>query len=239
MEPMRYVISGASRGIGLEFVRQLLTRGDTVEAGARAPSEARQLTSLARESGGRLRIHPLDVSNTHSVRSFAAVVGEAPVDVLINNAGIVGKWDPLPETDFDDVASTMEVNALGPMRMSAALLPAVLKSNTRKIVHLTTRLSSMAENTHVGYYGAPGGCYAYRMSKAALNALMRTMAVDFREQGLITALLAPGWVQTEMGGKAAPLTVEESVQGMLRVIDGLTLASTGRFFEYQGKECPL
>jgi NAD(P)-dependent dehydrogenase (short-subunit alcohol dehydrogenase family) len=239
MVPMRYVISGASRGIGLEFVRQLLTRGDTVEAGARAPAEARQLASLARESGGRLRIHPLDVSNTHSVRSFAAAVGEEPIDVLINNAGVAGKWDPLPETDFDDMARTIEVNALGAMRMSASLMSAVLKSSTRKIVHLTTRLSSMAENTHVGFYGAPGGCYAYRMSKAALNALMRTMAVDFREQGLITVLLAPGWVQTEMGGKMAPLRPEESVQGMLRVIDGLTLASTGRFFEYQGKECLL
>jgi NAD(P)-dependent dehydrogenase (short-subunit alcohol dehydrogenase family) len=236
---MRYVISGANRGIGLEFVRQLLARGDTVEAGTRAPAEASQLASLARESGGRLRIHSLDVSDTNSVRSFAATVGEAPVDVLINNAGISGKWPPLPETDFDDIGRTMEVNALGPMRMSAALLSAVLKSGTRKIIHLSTRLASMAENTHVGFYGAPGGAYAYRMSKAALNALMRTMAVDFRGQGLITVLLNPGWVQTEMGGKMAPLRPEESVQGMLRVIDGLTLDSTGRFLDYQGKECLL
>lgn len=239
MEPMRYVISGANRGLGLEFVRQVLLRGDTVEAGARVPAEARQLASLAREAGGRLRIHPLDVTNTHSVRSFAANVGESPIDVLINNAGVAGNWNPLPETDFDDMARAIDVNALGSMRMCAALLSAVLKSGTRKIVHLTTRLSSMAENTHVGFYGAPGGCYPYRMSKAALNALMRTMAVDFREQGLITALLAPGWVQTDMGGKTAPLTPEESVQGMLRVIDGLTQASTGRFFDYSGKECPL
>ncbi|HVG62187.1 MAG TPA: SDR family oxidoreductase [Hyalangium sp.] len=236
---MRYVISGASRGIGLEFVRQLVARGDTVEAGARAPAEARQLASLARESGGRLRILPLDVSNTASVRAFAAALGDSPVDVLINNAGVVGKLDPLPQVDFDDMGRTMEVNALGSMRMCSVLLPAVLKSGTRKIVHLTSRMSSMAENTPVGVYGFVGGAYAYRMSKAALNAGMRTMAVDFREQGLITVLINPGWVQTDGGGKMAPMRPEESVQGMLRVIDGLTLASSGRFFDYQGKECPL
>jgi NAD(P)-dependent dehydrogenase (short-subunit alcohol dehydrogenase family) len=235
---MRYVISGASRGIGLEFVRQLLARGDTVEAGARVPAEAKQLASLAREAGNRLRIHPLDVSNTASVRAFAAAVSDAPIDVLINNAGVGGKWDPLPETDFEDMGRTMEVNALGPMRLSAALLSAVLKGNTRKIVHLTTRMASMSENTPVGVYGFAGGAYAYRMSKAALNAGMRTMAVDFREQGLITVLLNPGWVQTDLGGKMAPTRPEESVQGMLRVIDELSLASSGRFFDYQGKECP-
>ena len=239
MEPMRYVISGANRGLGLEFVRQLLIRGDTVEAGTRAPAEARQLASLAREAGGRLRIHPLDISNTHSVRSFAAAVCEAPIDVLINNAGVAGKWDPLPETDFEDMARTLEINTLGSMRMCATLISAVLKSNTRKIVHMTSRLASMVENSHVGYYQHPGGLYPYRMSTAALNALMRTMAVDYREQGLITAVLAPGWVQTDMGGKTAALTPEESVLGMLRVIDGLNMERSGRFFDYSGKECPL
>jgi NAD(P)-dependent dehydrogenase (short-subunit alcohol dehydrogenase family) len=234
---MRYVISGASRGIGLEFVRQLLARGDTVEAGARAPSEARQLTALAREAGGRLRIHPLDVSDTNSVRSFAAAVGEAPVDVLINCAGLPGKWNPLVETDFEDMGRTLDVNTVGAMRMSAALLPTLLKGTTRKLVHMSSRMATMADNTPVGLFGFVGGAYAYRMSKAALNTLMRTMAVDFREQGLITVLLYPGWVQTDMGGKTAFLRPDESVQGMLRVIDELTLASSGRFFDYQGKEC--
>jgi NAD(P)-dependent dehydrogenase (short-subunit alcohol dehydrogenase family) len=235
---MRYAISGASRGIGLEFVRQLLARGDTVEAGARVPAEARQLASLGREAGARLRIHPLDVTNATSVRTFATIVGEGPVDVLINNAGIGGKWNPLLETDFDDMNDVMETNAIGPMRLSAAMLPLVLKGGTRKIVHLTTRMSSFADNTPAGVYGFAGGAYSYRMSKAALNAGMRTMAVDFREQGLITAVINPGWVQTDLGGKMAPTRVDESVQGMLRVIDELTLANSGRFMDYLGKEVP-
>ncbi|MFL5348057.1 MAG: SDR family oxidoreductase [Hyalangium sp.] len=233
---MRYAISGASRGIGLEFVRQLLARGDTVEAGARVPWEARQLTALARDAGERLRIHALDVKNTASVRAFAASIGEAPIDVLINNAGVSGKWNPLGELDFEDMAHVMETNAIGPMRMASALLPLVLKGNTRKIVHLTTRMGSLTENTPAGVYGFAGGAYAYRMSKAALNQGMRTMAVDFREKGLITALLNPGWVQTDMGSKMAPTRVDECVQGLLRVIDELTLARSGCFFDFQGKE---
>jgi NAD(P)-dependent dehydrogenase (short-subunit alcohol dehydrogenase family) len=235
---MRYAISGASRGIGLEFVRQLLARGDTVEAGARVPWEARQLTSLAREAGGRLRIHALDVTDNASVRAFAAALGDSPIDVLINNAGVTGKWSPFGELDFEDMARAMETNALGPMRLSSALLPLVLKGNTRKIVHLTTRMASLADNTPVGVYGFAGGAYAYRMSKAALNSGMRTMAVDFHEKGLITAVLNPGWVQTDMGGKMAPMRADESVQGLLRVIDELSLARSGRFFDYQGKEMP-
>ncbi|MBN1204283.1 MAG: SDR family oxidoreductase [Myxococcaceae bacterium] len=235
---MRYAISGTSRGLGLEFVRQLLARGDTVEAGARAPSEARSLASLARDAGDRLRIHPLDVTDDASVRAFAEAVSQAPVDVLINNAGVLGKWKVFSELDYEDIAQVMDVNALGPLRLSEALMPAVLKGTTRKIVHLTTRMASMAENTPAGVYGFAGGSYAYRMSKAALNAGMRTMAVDFREQGLITAVINPGWVQTDIGGKMAPMRAEDSVRGMLRVIDELTLINSGSFFDHEGQEVP-
>jgi NAD(P)-dependent dehydrogenase (short-subunit alcohol dehydrogenase family) len=235
---MRYAISGANRGIGLEFVRQLLARGDTVEAGARVPSEARQLASLAREAGARLRIHPLDVTDDESVRAFAAALSDSPVDVLINNAGISGSWHPLIGLDFHDMAKVMETNAVGPMRLSAAMLPNVLKGPTRKIIHLTTRMSSHTDNTPAGVYGFVGGAYAYRMSKAALNSGMRTMAVDFREQGLITVVLNPGWVQTDLGSKAAPMRAEDSVQGLLRVMDGLTLANSGCFFDHMGHEVP-
>lgn len=235
---MRYAISGASRGIGLEFVRQLLARGDTVEAGARNPSEAEQLAALARDAGHRLRIHALDVTNTQSVRAFAAAVADTPIDVLINNAGVGGKWTPLADMDFEDLAYAMETNAIGPMRLSSALISNVLKGSTRKIVHLSTRMSSMTENTPAGYYGFAGGAYPYRMSKAALNAGMRSMAVDFHEQGLITAVLHPGWVQTDLGGKTAPTSAEEAVKGLLRVIDGLTLANSGRFLDFEGHEIP-
>lgn len=235
---MRYAISGASRGIGLEFVRQLLERGDTVEAGARAPSEARLLAPLVREVGPRLRVHQLDVTDQASVRSFAAAVSEAPIDVLINNAGVSGKWCSFMEMDYEDMAQVMVTNAVGPMRLSAALMPAVLKSSTRKIIHLTTRMASLTENTRGGVYGFEGGAYAYRMSKGALNVGMRTMAVDFRDQGLITAAINPGWVKTDMGGKLAPMRPEDAVKGMLRVIDSITKEQSGQFLDFQGREVP-
>ncbi len=235
---MRYAISGASRGIGLEFVRQLLARGDTVEAGVRVPSEARLLAALSREAGNRLRVHTLDVTVPSSVRSFAAAVNEAPIDVVINNAGISGKWSSLAELDYEDMSRVMETNAFGPLRVSSALMPAVLRGGTRKIVHLTTRMASLTENTHAGVYGFAGGAYAYRMSKAALNIGMRTMSVDYGKQGLITAVISPGWVSTDMGGKMAPMRADESVQGMLRVIDQLSLKDSGHFLDFQGRELP-
>jgi NAD(P)-dependent dehydrogenase (short-subunit alcohol dehydrogenase family) len=117
-------------------------------------------------------------------------------------------------------------------------MPAVLRGTTRKIVHLTTRMASLTENNPTGVYGFAGGAYAYRMSKAALNVGMRTMAVDFREQGLITAVVSPGWVSTDMGGKLAPMRADESVQGMLRVIDQLGLQNSGHFLDFQGRDLP-
>ncbi len=196
------------------------------------------MASLARDAGHRLRIHPLDVTDDNSVRAFAAALQTSPVDVLINNAGVGGSWNPLLSIDCADMARTMEVNTIGAMRLSSALLPNILKGSTRKIVYLTTRMSSMTDNTPAGVYGFVGGAYAYRMSKAALNAGMRTMAVDFKEQGLITAVINPGWVQTELGTKNAFMKVEDSVQGMLRVIDDLSAARSGIFIDYQGNEVP-
>ncbi len=228
---MRVAITGANRGIGLEFVRQLLCRGDTVEAGVREPSEARLLQGLARESDGRLRIHRLAVDDAASVQAFAVHVGEFPVDVLINNAGVSGKWQGLPELDYEDMARTLAINTLGPLRLTSALLPALLKGSTRKAIHVSSAMGSIGKNSE-------GGAYGYRMSKAALNMGVRSMALDFRAQGLITAALNPGWVKTDMGGENAPLRPDESVSNMLRVIDGLAPEHTGRFFDYDGSELP-
>jgi NAD(P)-dependent dehydrogenase (short-subunit alcohol dehydrogenase family) len=228
---MRFVITGANRGIGLEFVRQLLFRGDTVDAGVRAPAEAQLLQTIAREAQGRLRILPLELQDPSSIQAFAAAVGETPVDVLVNNAGVMGKWLALPELDYEDVARTFAINALAPLRLTGALLPALLKGSTRKAVHITSRLGSLHDN-------AEGGLYAYRMSKAALNMGVRSMAQDFRAQGLLTAVINPGWVKTDMGGPDAPLRAEESVRGMLEVIDRLGPEQSGRFLDFQGKDVP-
>ncbi|SDD31501.1 NAD(P)-dependent dehydrogenase, short-chain alcohol dehydrogenase family [Myxococcus virescens] len=231
MPCMRYVITGASRGIGFEFVQQLLLRGDTVEAGVRSPEGARRLEPLKQKAGNRLRIHALDVGDDASVRAFATNVCTGPVDVLINNAGVSGLWCALGDVDYADMARTFTINALGPLRVTSAMLPGLRQGALRRVAHVTSRMGSLAANTD-------GGAYAYRMSKAALNMAVRSMSTDLRPEGFVTVLLHPGWVQTDMGGPDATLPAPDSVRGMLRVIDGLSPEHSGRFFDYQGTEVP-
>jgi NAD(P)-dependent dehydrogenase (short-subunit alcohol dehydrogenase family) len=226
---MRYVITGAGRGIGLEFVHQLLRRGDTVDAGVRSREGAERLRPLTREVGHRLRIHALDVGDEASIRAFAADVCAGPVDVLINNAGVSGQWCAFKDVDYGDVARTFAINALGPLRVTSALLPALRRGAARKVAHVSSRMGSLTDNTE-------GGAYAYRMSKAALNMGVRSLSQDLRGEGFVTVALHPGWVQTDMGGPGAPLPTPDSVRGMLRVIDGMGPEHSGRFYDHQGGE---
>jgi NAD(P)-dependent dehydrogenase (short-subunit alcohol dehydrogenase family) len=232
MGAMRYAITGASRGLGLEFVRQLLNRGDSIDAGVRSPSEARQLQELARGGEGRLRLHALDITDPKSVDAFAASVGQGePLDVLINNAGVYGKDGKLTGLDFESLADTFAINTLGPLRLTAALLPALRRGSARRVVNITSKMGSFADN-------GEGGSYAYRLSKAALNMAMRNMHLELHPEGFITIAVHPGWVQTDMGGPQAPLRPEESVRGMINVIDRLKAEDGGRFFSYEGQEIP-
>jgi len=224
---MKIVITGANRGIGLELARQYLSRGDSVHAGVRAPAEAVELSALAGSSNGRLRITACDVTHEPSVASFAAAVAE-PVDLLINNAGMRTRPDSLEKLDLDNAARMLQVNALGALRMTGALLPLLRRSSGAKIVNLSSSLGSIGNNTS-------GGAYGYRMSKAALNMASRSLAADLRDDGLVAVTISPGWVQTDMGGSDAPTPVAESAAGLLRVIDGLTLQDSGGFFDYRGE----
>ncbi|PTL82305.1 SDR family oxidoreductase [Vitiosangium sp. GDMCC 1.1324] len=229
---MRYAITGASRGLGLEFVRQLLNRGDSIDAGVRSPAEAQQLQGLVREAGGRLRVHGLNVSDPKSVDAFAAAVEQGePLDVLINNAGVYGKDGTLTGLDYASMADTFAVNTLGPLRLTAALLPALRRGSARRIIHISSQMGSIGEN-------GMGGSYGYRISKAAMNMAMRNMHLELRAEGFVTISLHPGWVQTDMGGPQAPLRPEESVRGMINVIDRLKAEDGGRFFSHEGQELP-
>jgi NAD(P)-dependent dehydrogenase (short-subunit alcohol dehydrogenase family) len=228
---MRIVVTGAGRGIGLELTKQLLTRGEAVEAGVRDPARSAGLDELGRAHADRLRVHACDVADDGSVRSFAEALGHEPIDVIINNAGVIGKLQPLEELDMVDMARTINVNALGPVRLTRALLPLLRKGAARKIVHISSKMGSLADNTG-------GGSYGYRMSKAALNMASVSMARDLRAAKIATVVLNPGWVKTDMGGKNASTPVAESVRGMLRVIDALTLETSGKFFGFQGDEIP-
>jgi NAD(P)-dependent dehydrogenase (short-subunit alcohol dehydrogenase family) len=230
---MRYAITGASRGLGLEFVRQLLRRGDVVEAGVLLLEEnADELQALARESEGRLRVHPLDVTDPASVATFAREVdGGGPLDGLINNAGIFDPTGSVAGLDFQALLRTFDINTLGALRVTAALLPALRRGSSRRIACLSSRAGSVSDNSS-------GGLYGYRLSKAALNMAVRNLALELRPEGFTVLALHPGWVRTDMGGPSAPQSPEESVRGLLQVLDGARSEDTGRFLDFRGQEVP-
>jgi NAD(P)-dependent dehydrogenase (short-subunit alcohol dehydrogenase family) len=223
---MRVVVTGASRGIGLEFVRQLRARGDEVIAGVREPGRAEVPAS---------RVLPLDVTDAASVAAFARAI-DGGIDLVINNAGTNGgPTQSLRQMAEDlalgDVLHTFDVNAVGALRVAVALLPHVRRGGGKKYVHITSGMGSIADN-------GSGGYYAYRMSKAALNMMSKSLAVDLRGEGITSIVINPGWVQTDMGGTRAPTPVDESVRQMLVQIDGATLEHSGEFFNYKGNRYP-
>jgi NAD(P)-dependent dehydrogenase (short-subunit alcohol dehydrogenase family) len=225
---MRTLVTGANRGIGLELVRQLRERGE-VEACVRNPSDARELQALA---GDRVRIHRLDVRDASSVRSLAAALDGTAIDIVFNVAGVNGGpgqsiRQMADDLELGDVGDTFDVNATGALRVSVALLPNIRRGGAKKLVHITSGMGSISDNTSGGYY-------AYRMSKAALNMMSRSLAVDLRGEGIASYVINPGWVQTDMGGRSAPTPVEESVRGILNEIDRATLADSGEFLNWRG-----
>lgn len=221
---MNIVVTGANRGIGLGLSRYLAQRGDTVIAAAREPFST-ELKSL------KARTIALDVTSAESVRAFAKALGDTPVDILFNVAGIYGDSAGLSALANDfalgDLASTYDVNALGPLRVVLAVLPNIRRGSAKKLVHITSGMGSITDNTS-------GGSYGYRMSKAALNMMSRSLAVDLRGDGIASYVINPGWVQTDMGGASAPTTVAQSVDGIVREIDRATLEDSGAFLNWKG-----
>ncbi len=222
------LITGAGRGIGLEFTRQYAAAGWTVLAALRDPAAGE---ALNRMTGAVTRL-PLDVADAGSIAALADRLRGTPIDLLINNAGLYGPTGVrLTAIDHDAWQRVMAVNLYGPVRMTQAFLDHLRAGRQRKIVALTSRMGSIADNTS-------GGGYIYRSSKAALNAGMRSLAIDLAGEGFSVGILHPGWVQTDMGGPKATLSPSDSVDGMRRVIDALGPQTSGRFLNYDGREIP-
>jgi NAD(P)-dependent dehydrogenase (short-subunit alcohol dehydrogenase family) len=223
---MEIVITGANRGIGLELARRYLERGATVHAAVRTPDPAGELALLAAKSE-RLRIGTCDVALDSSVASFAAALPSA-IDLLINNAGVRTRRDELADLELEEAIEMYQVNALGPMRVTRALLPRLRGASGAKVVNITSGLGSISDNDS-------GGSYGYRMSKAALNMASRSMSCDLASRGIVVVALSPGWVRTDMGGPRAAISVSQSAAGLLDVIDRLTLQDTGSFLDFRGE----
>lgn len=219
------LVTGANRGIGLEFVRQYAADGWKVVATCRRRKKAGDLEQV----NGDVTVHELEVTDPKSIAALVEAMKGAPVDVLINNAGVyLDRNDELGELDFDKWTQSFEVNTIAPMRLAEALLPQVAASKRKLMVFMSTQMASISDNTG-------GRAYAYRGSKAGLNAVVHSMAIDLKPQGIACLLLHPGWVKTEMGGKNATLDVRDSVHGMRRVIESFTIDRTGSFLRHNGE----
>ena len=222
------LISGASRGLGLEFARQYAAEGWQVHAACRDPANAKALRAL----GGDVNVHKLEVTEKASLDALALTVKSLALDVLIASAGVTGPRGMTPEMiDRESWIETLAVDTIAPVALAGVLRRNLEKGKQKKVVALSSRLGSIASNES-------GSLYVYRSAKAALNAAWKSLAIDWREAGMICTVLHPGWVATEMGGPGAELQPPESVAGMRKVIAGLTVAESGHFLSYDGSEVP-
>ena len=222
------LVTGASRGIGLEFARQYAADGWQVYAACRDPAAAKALGAL----DGRVSVHALEVSDRASVRRLALGLAGEPIDVLINNAAIYGpRANRLGAIDYAGWEDTLRVNLLGPFAVAESLVDNVAKSARKTMVALSSRMGSISL--------APSSTeIPYNTSKVALNMAVKCLALQLKERGIISIAITPGWVRTDMGGPQAALSVEESVSGMRGVIARLTPADSGRFFGHDGSLVP-
>lgn len=225
---MKYVVTGANRGIGLEFVQQLTDRGEEVVATARRPREADELREVAEQADPEVTVHELDIAAPESVAEFGDTLAGTGIDVLINNAGRLTRGGgPKEGFDFDQIQGDFEVNAKGTLRVIEALVDEVERDGGGKIVNITSKMGSITDN-------GSGGSYAYRMSKCALNMATRSLAVDLEEDGIVAFVIHPGWVRTRMGGDNALISTEESVTNMLERIEEAGPEQAGEFLEWDG-----
>ncbi len=229
------LITGSNRGLGLEFTRQYLADGWRVLACSRQQSAELQALATTNPS---LSWHPLDVTDHSRIDGLAEELRGTAIDVLLLSAGTMGNVDfanqglavgGFGDTDFADWQQVAQVNTIAVMKMAEAFVDHVQRSDQRKLVAISSMVASMGINS-------AGGLYAYRASKAGLNAIMRSMSIDLAGRNIIALPIHPGWASTDMGGAQAPVSPVDSVTGVREVISKLTPADSGRFLCYDGTE---
>ena len=221
------LITGANRGIGLEFTKQYAADGWSVIACCRNPQTAGELKAL-NKTYSNIQILQLDVSNFPAIDALALQLKDQKIDLLINNAGIYPS-SSLNDLDYDDWETAFKINSMAPLKMVQALLSNISASQLRKIATLTSKMGSLDDNTS-------GGSYIYRTSKAALNMAMKCLSIDLMPLNIAVVTLHPGWVLTSMGGPDALIDTSTSVTGLRKVIANLKVSNSGKFIAYDGKE---
>jgi NAD(P)-dependent dehydrogenase (short-subunit alcohol dehydrogenase family) len=221
------LITGANRGLGLAFAQRLADDGWRVHACCRMPEKARALKQMA----GSVVRHRLDVTDGLQIAGLGRELADEHLDLLINNAGIFGPRGGFGQIAYDDWLQVFNVNTLAPMRVAETFAPHLGRAAGAKLINISSRLGSIADTQ-------TSGKHIYRSSKAALNMVTRCLSIDLESRGIIVAALHPGWVQTGMGGKTAPLTAEDSAAQVLDVVGRLTSADSGGFYGPDGAVIP-
>lgn len=233
MDRHHCLVTGANRGLGLEFVRQLLARGDHVIAACRQPGKATTLNLLAGEHPGRLQVLPLDLADPRTHAALAAevplVTDEEPLDLLINNAGVLRGGERFGQVRPSDLDASFHTNAAGPFLLTQALAPQLAEGAT--VANISSEVGSIALRQE---FRTP----SYAMGKAAQNMATSLLAQALAPRGIKVVALHPGWVRTDMGGAQAAVSAQESVAGLLRVLHQLAMDQSGEFFDWQGQPLP-
>jgi NAD(P)-dependent dehydrogenase (short-subunit alcohol dehydrogenase family) len=221
------LVTGANRGIGLEFVRQYASDGADIIACCRKPAEAKQLHVLA--ASGKVRVMALDVGDASSAAALTQALSGEAIDILINNAGVFGPEKPSTSPSYyDGFAQTLRTNSIGSLIVSQALRANLVRGRDKKLVVLTSKMGSISDSST--------GALAYRASKAAVNMIMHVLARDWAADGILVAILHPGWVKTDMGGPSALISPQQSVRGLRARIAELSAQTSGHYLDYLGKE---
>ncbi|NVJ52006.1 MAG: SDR family oxidoreductase [Gammaproteobacteria bacterium] len=222
------LVTGANRGLGLAFCRHYLAQGYQVTAACRDPDAAEELQALT----GALNIVQLDLADAESIQRLSSEFANSTLDILVNNAGVYGgSPQGLDDLESGPWLNTFLVNSVAPVLLTRALLPALQRSNSAKIAFLTSKMGSIGDNSS-------GRSYIYRSSKAALNAAIKSLAIDLAELNIPVIALHPGWVRTDMGGPNGLIDSKESIAGLSQVIDNLALEQSGCFVDYRGDSIP-
>jgi NAD(P)-dependent dehydrogenase (short-subunit alcohol dehydrogenase family) len=218
------LVTGANRGLGLEFVRQYGADGWKVLATCRDPKTADALNGLE----GNIQVLPLDVADFLAIDTIARILSAEKIDLLLNNAGVYGSEKKIfGATNYDDWTEVLRINTQAPLKMAECFVEQIAKSDKKLIVSVSSLLGSISANDS-------GEQYTYRSSKAALNMVNQCLAVDLAEKGITSIVVSPGWARTDMGGPEAPVDPVDSVAGIHKVIEGVTVDDSGKFFNYDG-----
>lgn len=227
------LITGANRGIGLEFCRQYAAQGWRVLACSRYPEKSDELNKLASLNPELIKVYALDVADHVEIDRLAQVLADESIDMLVNNAGIYPDSDKsgFGHTDYAEWIQAFRINTMAPLKMAETFAAQIARGRKKIIVTITSKMGSITDNSG-------GGSYLYRSSKAAVNMVVKSLAIDLKPLGIIAVVFHPGWVKTDMGGPNAMISPEQSVSGIRKVIDGLVPADSGKFFGYDGQAIP-